>query len=93
MNMQIKIHNVHVVLYRPTLWYSYVLIRWYTRRFCMFVISPDCDGAQYDVVSLAVCLCVSLSVWVCGVYVQLYTTTIVQRYVVHDFSCTLWNTT
>ncbi len=23
--------------------------RWYTRWFCMFVISSDCDGAQYDV--------------------------------------------
>ena len=29
----------------------YVIIRWCTRRFCMFVH----DGAQYDVVSLAVC--------------------------------------
>ena len=32
---------------------SFVLIRWCTRRFCMFVISSDYDGAQYDVFSLA----------------------------------------
>ncbi len=34
---------------------SVVLTRWYTRGFCMFIISSDCYGAQYDVVSLAVC--------------------------------------
>ena len=28
---------------------------------CMFIICSDCDGAQYDVVSLAV--------WVCGSYI------------------------
>ncbi len=32
-----------------------VLIRWCTRRFCMFVISSVHDGAQYNVVRLAVC--------------------------------------
>ena len=32
--------------------HRFVLIRWCTRRFCMFVIRSDRDGAQYDVVSL-----------------------------------------
>ena len=32
---------------------SFVLTRLCTRRFCMKVISSNCDGAQYDVVSLA----------------------------------------
>ncbi len=36
--------------------HSFVLTRWCTRRFCMFVISSDCDDARYHVVSLAVCL-------------------------------------
>ena len=33
---------------------SFVLIRWCTRRFCMFVINSDRDGALYDVVNLDV---------------------------------------
>ena len=36
---------------------SFVLIRWCTRWFYMFVISPVHDGAQYDVVTLPVCAC------------------------------------
>ena len=35
---------------------SFVLIRWCTRRFCMFTISSVRDGAQYNVGSLAVCV-------------------------------------
>ena len=56
-NMQIKVHNV--VLYRVHFGSthracSFVLARWCTRQFCMFIISSDRDGAQYDVVSLDV---------------------------------------
>ena len=39
--------------FNSCLFVCFVLTRWFTRRFCMFVISSDCDGAQYDVVSLA----------------------------------------
>ena len=39
---------------------SFVLTRWCTKRFRRFVISFDCDGARYDVVSLAVWVCAPL---------------------------------
>ena len=42
--------------------YILVLIRWCTRQFCMFVTNNLWDGAQYNVVSLSVCLSVCLSV-------------------------------
>ena len=38
----------------------FVLIRWCTRYFCMFVLSSDHDGAQYDFVSPAGAFAVSL---------------------------------
>ncbi len=37
--------------------FSFVLTRWCIRQFCMFAISSDRDGAQYDVISLAVSVC------------------------------------
>ncbi len=41
---------------------SFALTGWCARRFCMFVISSYCDGTQYNVVSLAVCPSICLSV-------------------------------
>ncbi len=49
----IKVQNV--VLYQHTVWRckcSFVLIRWGTWRFVMYVIIYHLDGAQCDVVSL-----------------------------------------
>ncbi len=55
--IQIKVHNVHVVVYRYVHFGGaqciFLLVRWCTWRFVMFVTSYHLDdGAQCDVVSL-----------------------------------------
>ncbi len=57
-NVQIKGHSVQFCtnIHFGSAQRSFVLIRWCTRRFCMFVKNHLQDGVQSSVVSLSVCL-------------------------------------